>query len=183
MSTISALKVFALFGKKPRESVETAAPRVSSSAAMPGDAKKADQPDQQWEKLFSRLGRMEETNSTGFTKLTNSVSKLTEEFTQIKSDQTALKQDLGAVQEETVRLKDEMVAVNGRVDDTNDKIDQLKEATASKFRELEEAFMSKVQSLPVQFSALSAGQQLSVNERFESLRKQAQACRHIFVFG
>jgi hypothetical protein len=57
------------------------------------------------------------------------------------------------------------------------------EATASKFCVLEAAFLSKVQALPVKFPALTAGQQLTVNERFESLRTQAKACRNIFVFG
>ncbi len=126
---------------------------------------------------------MDENNKNGFETFTKSVVKLTEDFAAMQTTQTKLKQDVGTVQGETLQLREEVIAVNTRVDETDSKIEVLKEATANKFRELEAAFLAKVQSLPVKFPALTIGQQLTVNERFESLRAQAKACRNVFVLG
>ncbi len=182
MSTISALKVFSLFGRKSVESLASSS--ESPHQAMPGGGKSAGDSDQQpWEMIFQRLDQMDDNNKKGFETFTKTVSKLTEDFASMQTSQAALKQEVGVVQGETAELKEGMVTVHRRLDDTNLKIDELSEATANRFRELEAALLVKVKSLPIQFPALSVGQQMSVNERFESLRNQAKACRNIFVLG
>jgi hypothetical protein len=151
---------------------------------MPGGASRPSQAEQApWEKIFERLNTMDENNAKGFEAVTNTVSKLSDDFAAMQTTQSTLQKDVGEVKAETAHLTEEMGAVNARVDDTNSKIEELKVSTENRFREFEVAFLSKVRSLPVQFPSLSVGQQLTINERFESLRVQAKSCRNIFVLG
>jgi hypothetical protein len=101
----------------------------------------------------------------------------------MQTDHVALKKDVGELQTETAQLKTDMGALNTRVDNTNDRISALQAAFDDKLRDMEAAFLSKVQSMPVQFPALTAGQQTTINDCFETLRAQARACRNIFVLG
>ncbi len=182
MSKISALKVFSLFGKKSRAGGSS--PRERTGPKMPGGTPKLNQPEPPpWEKIFDRLATMDLNNAKGFETVTNKVLKLSEDFTTMQATQVTLQKDVGAVKAEAAELREEMVAMSQRVDDTNKRLDELKESTDSRFRELEVALLTKARSLPVQFPSLSASQQLTINERFESLRVQAKLCRNIFVLG
>jgi hypothetical protein len=182
MSKISALKVFSLFGKKSRAGGSS--PRERTGPKMPGGTPKLNQPEPPpWEKIFDRLATMDLNNAKGFETVTNKVLKLSEDFTTMQATQVTLQKDVGAVKAEAAELREEMVAMSQRVDDTNKRLDELKESTDSRFRELEVALLTKARSLPVQFPSLSASQQLTINERFESLRVQAKSCRNIFVLG
>jgi outer membrane murein-binding lipoprotein Lpp len=188
MSTISALKVFSFLGSK--FVALGSSTRVCESYEMPGGTPKNKSEPTPWEQVLERLEKMDQNNTRGFETLNNKVSKLSTDFATMQSSQATLKQDVDEVKAETVQLKEDMVAVNDRaddahkkIDDVHSKIDELRISTENRFRELESALFAKARALPVQFPTLSAGQQLSINERFESLRVQAKSCRNIFVMG
>jgi hypothetical protein len=136
-----------------------------------------------WDRVLERLTKMEQDNKEGFNNIGSKVSQLVNDFATMQSSQASFQTELGEMKAESAQIKEDVATASRRADDAHSRIDELKQATENRFRELETALLNKARALPVQFPTLSAGQQLSINERFEALRVQAKSCRNIFVFG
>ncbi len=191
MSTISALKVFALFGKKAsRDTVETSV--TSSSVLTMGDIPATQPPwlQQILDGHQKELEASKQTNENFMRKFDEYATALRTDFATLDTKQQETSQKLQEVHTEVETLKTEVQIHHTDISTVDQRVDDTKAELLAKIEDLRQEFQAKLDGKvaphpdrPVVPATASIGDQSRIEHEFSALLIKARNMTNCFAMG
>jgi hypothetical protein len=126
--------------------------------------------------MFERFNIIEQNN-------TERHGDFKQELKEVKEQQVKTCREVDDLQSEVTELRHDVGEVRDKVEAVTNDLNSHKAEMERRFNDLLAKFEAKSSTVRVQVRHLSAAQQCSVEDKFESLLKETQALKTIFVIG